>query len=536
MQTAVSFRTKDWIALGGILLVIVAVFGQAIGFSFVNWDDEIFVLHQNVQNWFELSWQQRLATSHAGYPVPIPTAVHGWLHHFFGADDASIFHLVNIVVHAVNAVLVFVLLRRLDIVRLVATVCTLLWALHPVMAEPVAWVTGLKDLLSMTGVLLALLGMTWLRDNDMSLVAWAMLIMGPLLAIGGKPTGVVVGPMMLAFVVVCRTGFERKQLGIGLGTLWTLVGTLMVFWSFQAHDEYGGQDTEAFSVGRIFRALETTLQNYVAPLNLGPTYSFHPPTVATYAIGIGVVVIAGLLVWKNRERRPVVSLGLIWAGLAYGPVSNLVPLNRFVADSYLYTPTLGFVVALGGWATTWSSKRSGVLRRLGVGLGVFFLAVLCAFQVSHWNDSISLWERSSVVSADDPMTYLKLGQAYYEQDRYGEAIEAFEHLEAEFPEFEIDPPRWPMAYCAVGEIERCEELLIEFVVEGPREQTLPAQRDYDYAIASYAWMLHQTDRTMSDRIPEELRARISETREAFERGAEFGDILDSSEGRTPGGH
>src|SRR5690606_2454309 len=123
----------------------------------------LHALHSDVVRWSSLPLVDRLLTPHIGYPIPLVTALYGLLHAAFGVQPMA-FHALSLLVHLLNVALVFSLCLRFATGALPAALATGLWALHPVLAEPVSWVTGLKDLLLLTGALVATHGALDLLD------------------------------------------------------------------------------------------------------------------------------------------------------------------------------------------------------------------------------------------------------------------------------------------------------------------------------------------------------------------------------------
>lgn len=519
---------RRWNA-GSILLVagvVAGVFSGALGHSFVNWDDDIFVLHPHVEHWLDTSWWTRISTPHVGYAVPIPTALYAILHQLFGEDRVWIFKAVNIAAHAANAALVLVLLRRMKVSMFASVAAALLWAIHPVMVEPVVWATGLKDVLSMTGILLAILGVVGTGDDEVRVRDWLLVSLGPIIAIGSKPTGVVVGPLLVvvALILLDRDSVRRMWAWI-VGGGWTAVGFAVAAVSAVTHGEHGGQDLSAFSLGRIFSALETALRNYVIPLNLSPRYLFAPPTATTYALGVGLIALGVVLLWRTYREHPLIACGICWTAIAFAPVSNLIPINRFHSDSYLYTPSLGLVLVVAGLASAVTPARpSRAIRRAGVIAGLLLLALLTVVQTSHWEDDVSLWKRAVDVTPHDPLGYEKLGEAYFLQERFGEAVRTFEYLNETFPGHRIRTPDWPMSYCVMGAFEQCEQRLVAMIEQGPVGSSARAEVLWRHLLITYALYCVRRDCQIEEVVPTTDHEVVYEAKELLEKGMTMEEI------------
>lgn len=533
MTAETSRKWPEVLAAAAIAAAVIAVFGRSLHYPFVDWDDHIFVLHDNIRYWFDTDWYTRLTTPHAGYPVPLPTAVYGLLHHFAGEEQVWAFNLVNIAGHTLNAVLVYVLFRRLKLAIFTAVAASLLWAIHPVMAEPVAWATGLKDILSMTGVLLALLGMTVLERRGNSPLAWALLVLGPLIAIGGKPTGVVIGPMLIVYSLLRFDWPSLKmKLGTAAGAVWTAVGLAAAAYSFVAHDEIGGQGTGEFSFGLICWALETLLRNYVAPVNLSPIYSSvsDAPMAVTYAIGAGVIAVVVILVVRLWQQRPLIVLGLVWTAIALAPVSNIIPLARFATDSYLYTPSLGIALVLAVWLGSRDSaggekaKASIKLRTVAVA-GLAVLGLLATSQTAIWGDEVRMWERAYERAPQQPMSHIRLANTYAAEGRYPEAIEIYEEYATRFPGLPMRPAYWPISYHMVGATGEAMGVLERYLERGLRSPSPLEVQEWNRILATYAWICEQTGCRITDTVDAQTRQRIEMAVGLYEGGHGMNEVI-----------
>ena len=149
---------RAWAVL--LALVPLAVFAPTLAFGFVTWDDPLYVLDNpsvasprllSLELWF---------TPRVGYPVPLPMLSYVLNHALHGTAPFG-YHLVNVLLHALNVLLAARVLERAGLPRAWARVGALVFAVHPLVVEPVAWVTGRKDLLATAFALGAL--DFWLR-------------------------------------------------------------------------------------------------------------------------------------------------------------------------------------------------------------------------------------------------------------------------------------------------------------------------------------------------------------------------------------
>lgn len=156
----------SWPLGAGLVLAVVASFAPTLTNDFVNWDDDLNLTDNTAfrgADWTALRWM--LTTTHGGHWQPLTWLSFALDHALFGMDARG-YHLTNLVLHAANALLVWIvlqaLLRRLAVapeptIPKVATLGALLFAIHPLRVESVAWATERRDVLSGFFWLLALL-------------------------------------------------------------------------------------------------------------------------------------------------------------------------------------------------------------------------------------------------------------------------------------------------------------------------------------------------------------------------------------------
>ncbi len=508
---------QDALAIGLLAVVCVAVFGRAVGFHLVNWDDDLYVLSPLVRHWFDRSWSQRLATGAVGYPVPLPIAIYALATRAFGVKGVSgPLHAVNVAVHLLNALLLFGLCRRFKLPRVAATLAAAVWMVHPVVVEPVCWATGLKELLTATGALVSAHGALRLLDADRAPPpALGILVLGSVIAFASKPTAAVLGPMLVFMALVFAQAPARRRLILGgLGAALTALGAWLALGALHTNKAYGGHEVHGHVVSRIVAAVNAQLGHVLVPLNLGPRYEYAAPDAVAWlsviAVSVGALV-ASWWMWRRGNRAGIFGLG--WAAIWFFPVSNIIPLGRFTADSYAYLPLAGLALTLATLIAPSSDERADAERprRRAYLVTAAVTAIFCALaavQCGIWSSGTTLWTHELARLPDNGLVYMKLGQALYRQGRYHQAIEAFEHVGAELGTTVPFPPRWAFAYCQIHEVDRCDDVFALGLRRGLHSHTVAAENDWQYLVHSYAQFLDYSGRPPSPKIPPKALADV----------------------------
>lgn len=449
------------IGTGSLLVLIVLIYWNTFDNTFVNMDDLDAIVHNRYIR--SLSWQNIkdiFTPGVAGAYQPVRTLSYAVDYHFWRLNPVG-YHLTNILCHAVNAMLVFLIVRLLAQNLLVAGITATVFAVHPVQVEAVTWMSGRRDVLFACFVLLALYG--FLRfvqaTHRSSKIRWYLLV----LVAGGlgllaKATAMVL-PVLVVWYEVCfllphnETWRQRgiaflRRIPIYLPFFLLTVGCMTFF--FRVAQEAGvAIDTyHGGSFGTTFLTMIRVFADYLrmllVPGKLSLTYGirtvnsiFEPSFLLSLII---LLCVAGLAIWA-WEHSKLVCFGVVWFFIALGPVSNLlIPIGVVKADRYLYLPSIGFwlVVACGlaqGWTVLQrfsGSKCRQVVYAIGFWAIVSLMAITYAFLTiqrnDDWQNGETLWAATLETHPDSPIALNNLGRIYAERGQYEQALALYGKL------------------------------------------------------------------------------------------------------------
>ena len=342
--------------------------------------------------------------------IPLHTLSLTFDYQLWGLAPAG-YHATNLVLHVVNALLVYLLLLRLGEPATAACTVALLWAVHPVQVESVAWISERKNLLSTLFFLLAFL--TYLRFSARQRTRSYLLLLGLFIcALVSKLNTIVLPAVMVAYEVGERFRLRARDLA---ATVPLLVAGVVVAWVNLAGNRSHGA---AYHGGRLWVTLRTSatvVPRYLALVldPSGPSYyhavplrsSWLEPEVLGGALTVlGLAAIAAALIARRRRG----AFWIVWFGATLSPMLNLVPFPALMADRYLYIPLLGPLVLLAWGARALSARLPPLALALPVLTTgtVLTLVGLTAARVPTFRDEFSLWAdwavHTSYISADRP--------------------------------------------------------------------------------------------------------------------------------------
>jgi len=445
----------DLIVALALAALTVAVFAPALGHGWLDYDDDQNFLrnpHYRGLGAAQLRWM--LTGVIMGHWTPLTWLTHGLDYTLWGMDPGG-YHLVNVILHAANAAVFYALAWRLlgaalpgaapAALRLGAAAAALLFALHPLRVESVAWITERRDVLAALFYLLTVL--TWLRAGAREGAARRGWYVGSvaLFALGLLSKSMLVSlPVVLLVLDVyplrrldlrawrspaARAVLLEKVPYLALAVAAVAITTVTMSASVRVTSLafYPPAARVAIAAyGLVFYPWKT-----LVPLDLRPMYempvrvSLLEPPFLVAALVVAAITVALVVV---RRRWPA---GLaVWLAYAVtlAPVSGLVHAGpQIVADRFAYLPSLGLCLLVRAGVAV-SVRRSTLARLvpLGVAAWIASLAALTWLQVQIWRDTDTLFVYTLAVDPDCGWCHAQYGGALGNR---GDLAGAIPHLQ-----------------------------------------------------------------------------------------------------------
>jgi tetratricopeptide (TPR) repeat protein len=484
-----STQTPRWVfglVPGLIALVTLLAFLPSLENQFLDWDDYDSLFdnpHYRGLGWPHLRWMW--TTFHMGHYIPLAWMSFGLDYLFWGMRPIG-YHLTNLLLHATNAVVFYFIVRRLLRAALpglaerseaglaVSAACAaLLFALHPLRVESVAWATERRDVLSGPFYLSATLlylracekgergrGSYWGAVGVFvcALLSKAMTVSLPvvLLILDVYPLRRLGGPRGWWGAAARRIYLEKIPFFVLAGAASAVAFLALAGLRNMAPlDQLGGLGRLAASA----YGLSFYLWKTIVPVNLSPLYEMRviDPWAAPFILSYGVVLALTALAWTLRGRVP--GLAAVW--LAY--VMTLLPVvgvfqngPQIAGDRYTYLAGLGWAVLTGaGLLVCW--PRFPFLLGGAAASVLLGLAALTWNQVHLWHDSETLWTHALTIDPNSPGARNGLGVALARRGNLVEAIQQYRQALEIWPNHADAHYNWGVALARQGKVAEAIE-------------------------------------------------------------------------------
>lgn len=453
------------------------VFGQAVHFDFINFDDPVYVCDNPAikagLSWRSIWWLMTHSNVNTWFPLTDISHQLDW--ELFGANAGG-HHLTNVLLHAATAMLLFCALLELTKAFWRSAFTSALFAVHPLRAESVAWVVERKDVLC--GLFFALTLLTWayhvrksprvkaLADDPgrftdfFSMARWTpaygMALIFFTLGLASKTVLVTLPLLLLALDfwplqrLPARPLFSPRTLRHITGLIVEKVPFLIVSAVFclitlktQGKMVSAANSHSIFlRIGNGAYACADYLLHTVWPAGLTVCYTTEQtyPTLGRLIWAATIFTAITIAAIATRKGHPYLLTGWIWYLLLLLPVIDIMQVSvNAHADRYTYLPHIGLCL-MGVWgisdiSATWQHRRLW-LGGIGISL-VAVLSIAAHRQVSFWKDSVTLWSRAIECTSNNYFARNYLGGALSKQENWPEAIQHYRlalQINPDYPE------------------------------------------------------------------------------------------------------
>jgi tetratricopeptide (TPR) repeat protein len=398
--------------------------------GFIIYDDDLYVtdnrMVQRGLTWAGFKWA--FSTLHASNWHPLT-----WLSHMLDWElfgwNAGAHHLVNVLFHVANTVLLFLLLGRLTLPLWASALAAALFAWHPLHVESVAWIAERKDLLCAFFGLLALHGYAAYGSKGCR--------RGYLGSLIGFALGLMAKPMLVTlpfvFLLLDYWPLKRERKFVRLAVeKWPffLLTALSCVITVIGQREEAMVDLERQPLSARLPNAVVGYASYLAktvwPADLAIIYPLerHIPGWQI-ALSVVLLLMISALAWRYRSNRPYLLVGWLWFVGMLVPVIGLVQVGRqAMADRYTYLPLIGVFIAVALGAPDLAARlRMKPSLRAVLAAAVLLVCLGTTWrQLNYWQDSKTLFAHAVAVTKENAVARLNLGVALEQAGETEEAL------------------------------------------------------------------------------------------------------------------
>ena len=404
------------------LLAAIVAYARIVGYGHISWDDPEMVFRNAQVKAFDLP--AFFSNHYVGNYLPLTMIFHASAWTLFGDNDAG-HHLLNIIIHLVNGVLVYFLSLRLFRQQPYAVLAGIVMLLHPLQVESVAWISELKNVLYASCFLSGLHAYVLFYEGKKA-KHYALSLLLFVLSCLSKPSAVAFPLVLLVCDLILRRRIERRDLVQKIPFFLIALAFGIINLYTQREDRflnYAHAYPVFERVAMACIALIKYAQLFVAPVNLSVIYPYPEPDGPLVMGGFVLLIAAvSLTVWLTRKKKilPLALLLFIVVNLLL--VLQLIPFGEALyADRYMYVAIAGFA-----WLLAFGLQKLRIDHRLVATMLLLLLSALTFARTGKWRSAIVLYED---IIKKYPDNFVALNSAGVEAMFIGQDRKALSYLQ-----------------------------------------------------------------------------------------------------------
>ncbi|MEO6168467.1 MAG: tetratricopeptide repeat protein [Chitinophagales bacterium] len=442
-------KSRPLVFIAVIVLACMILYGPSLKNTWTNWDDEGYVLKNDLVTGFNLSGifsEQVMGNYH---PV---TVLFQAIEYSFFKEDATGFHTLSLLLHVINALLLFFFIRQLTRKNIPAFIGALLFAIHPLHVESVSWVSAQKDLLYSFFYFAALIYyLQYKQSEPKGQLKYLMVFILFLLSLLSKAQAVTFPVVMILIDWYRREKFTTRVLleKLPFFILAVIFGVVAIY-AQQASDSIQDITLYSFPERLMFSAYAIVgyLTRLVVPLNLSAYYPYPEVNdnafswlVYTAPVIVGLI---GFLLYRFRKKSAYLTFGMLFFLVNIFLVLQLLPVGGAItADRYTYLSFAGLFFVIAMFASEVWEQNNMALKAFRMPLviagsaWILFLSYQCQARAKVWYSSETLWTDVIEKYPRVPIAYNDLGSFYQKKEQLDLAKRNFDialRLQPDFPQ------------------------------------------------------------------------------------------------------
>ncbi len=378
------------------------------------------------------------------------------------------YHLTNIALHVLVSVCLYWFLSILFKNARLSLITSLFYLVHPVHVEAVAYISGRNDMLAFLFMILTFI-IYRKRKEKRHPTSYILMVLSFCLALLSKENALVL-PLLILFYHYAFKSKARVRDLLSLACLSSVFLVLKLSVLKASLIKVSAAQTFLDRVPGIFVAFLNYVRLLVLPFDLHMDYGKRSFSFMDPWVFLGMAAALSLLVFAFRRRKadPFLFFSVGWFFIAFIPVSNIYPLPFFMAEHWLYVPSVGFFLLLARATLDFMKKD-----RLRIYAWIFCVALVCSWsaltikQIGYWREPVSFYQRTLKYNPENGTIYNNLGQAYEERGDVNEAIAAFKKSVELNPDYIKPYINLALLYDKNNSREEAVEVLLKAIEKNP---------------------------------------------------------------------
>ena len=473
MPTKLSGKFKTVIFIVLIIILGFGIYLNSLGGNFI-WDDAGLIKNNTyIRNWSGLG---QIFTKNIWAGIGEGSTFYRPLQMVTYAADYSLwklnvrgYHFTNMLLHLFAALALYWFVCELFKNRMLGLFSSLLFISHPVQVESVSYISGRADLLVTIFILISFVFYLKFLQTKRA-AAWIMMLLSFIFALLSRENALILPVLFILYHFTFKQKLEIKHFWPGLSLAGVYLILRVAFLNNIFYD-IPARTTFMQRLPGFFVAITKYTRILFLPFNLHMEYgnvlfSFLDPKAI---LGFGIILLLLICAFRSKDTNKLVFFSIFWLIIALLPSANLYPINSYMAEHWLYLPSIGFFIILGSLFTSLYARSKSKLMALSL-----FICLLAAYscltikQNIYWRSELSFYKRTLEYSSRSVRAHNNLGLLYSKLGNKNEAIKEYLKAIALDSGFAYTYRNLGDVYCDVGNNAQGIKMYLKAIQINPR--------------------------------------------------------------------
>jgi len=426
-----SIRKKTLLYIITIIFAGIIIYANGLQGPFI-FDDELLVKENEYIRDLSLFPKYFTTGVFAGaarqsvYYRPLQTLSYA-IDHLFWKQNPLGYHISSVIIHLCMALSIFWFVKLIYDNRLMAWIAAIFFVVHPIHTEAVTYISGRSDPLAAVFLILAFI--FYKKESaKKSIVFLTLCVLAYTCSLLSREASIIFPLLVLAY----HYSLKEKIPVRGFSAILFVSATYFVVRTCILSHLLAAPAPPAISLAGRLPGVFVAIFNYtrlvLIPLNLHMEYGQVLFSFTDYKVILGLLIcVLTAALFLKKRNDPLISFSLLWLVVTLLPVMNLFPVGTFMAEHWLYLPSVGLFLLLARSITSLYQKERLRVYALAIAAGLLvFYAIITVKQNSYWGDKVFFFERTLRFSPKSARAWLELGNAYSERGNFQKARDSLE--------------------------------------------------------------------------------------------------------------
>jgi tetratricopeptide (TPR) repeat protein len=423
-----AHRPRNKFNLLPVFLIVIAgaiVYANSLHGAFI-WDDNTLVKdNAYVKSWSRLPelFTKKMGPSY-GFYRPLQMATYT-MDYFLWRLNPIGYHLTNIFLHILTALAIWRLITILSCDGLLASLAALLFVVHPIQAEAVSYISGRADPLAAMFMFACFAFYIKCRASP-GIRTYLLMTVSYVAALLSRENSLILPALIALYHCAFKKELRAREFLplLGIACVYAILRATVLRWSMSSAP---CSTTLLARVPGFFVAIANYARLLIFPADLHMEYGntvfrfTDPRAIAGMAITLSLAVYA----LRRMKTNGIIFFSIAWFFVALLPVSNLYPLNAYMAEHWLYVPSIGFfLISAKGLSSLYRKRALKTIAAVLTSALLIVYSYLTIMQNGYWREPVRFYERTLRFS-DSPRACINLGNAYAAGGNKERALEVY---------------------------------------------------------------------------------------------------------------